>query len=99
MADRFDGTITLAAATATNLLTALQSGGYTGTARLKFLWLQPRAGDIYRGIANTVTNANGRKIKVGGYLDPPGSDVDASQVWLYSVGGETVDVSTIAAAA
>lgn len=98
MAQVFDGPITLTAATATRLSTALVAAGYTGSMIGKFLDFNSLAlADLFHGSSSAVSAVTGRALGAGlswrREAQSPRLCVDAASVWLFSTGGGALTVT------
>jgi hypothetical protein len=88
MNNRYDGPIVIAAATATNLFTALAAAGYGGAAQA-FLKIKAGGQTMYIGNSSAVDNTNGRPVATTVLDEFPGV-TDLSRVWIYIVAGDTI---------
>lgn len=94
----FINTITLVAATATNLAAALVAAGYTGSMMGKFLEIDDLAlTDLRRGDSASVSGSVGTLISgvnAGIFRrEANGGTVDAHGIWLFSTAGGAITVS------
>lgn len=100
MAAIFANKITLVAATATRLSTALAAAGYTGRMLGKFLEIDDFAlADLRRGDSSSVSATVGVPISgVNGGIfrresQDPSAVVDPGAVWLFSAAGGDIGVT------
>lgn len=99
MAQRFADKITLVAATATRLSTALAAAGYTGSMIGSFLEIDDFAlADLRQGDASDVSATVGVPVSgVNGGIfrresSSPQAPVDPSRIWLFSTAGGDIGV-------
>jgi len=100
MAQSFTNKITLTAATATRLSTALAAAGYTGRMVGKFLQIDDGAlTDLRRGDSSSVSATVG--VPISGVNNgiftressDPAGPVDPGAIWLYSAAGGDINVT------
>lgn len=80
-------TLTLAVATAQNLVAILLAEGYTGSMIGAFLELEDinGLGDVFHGGSSAVSAANGSPLTLYTRTAPPA--VDPARIWLFSTAG------------
>jgi hypothetical protein len=95
MARDFNGKLTLAAATATNLLTLLKAQGFNSTPMAGEVTIKEAGADIYRGNSSAVTTANGELIAAGAADTERAAFpnfIDLTNIWLFSTPGTTFSI-------
>lgn len=90
---RFDGKLVIAAAAATNLMTALVAAGFAGSMLAHSLVIKTGSQALFVGNTSAVNASNGRQIAATTREEFPGAAVDLSTIWLFITAGDTIEVA------